>query len=192
MTDPLEVAKILNEQGKVAVLPTDTIYGLIARAEDSRAVEKLYRLKDRHSKPGTLLALSIDQLVTLGLKRRYLIPLSQYWPGPLSVIIPTGNRKLDYLSQGLPDLAVRIPSYDWIAAILKHTGPLMSTSANLPGQPPATTLKQAQACFSSNVDGYFDGGDLSANLPSTIIKIIDDQIEVIRQGAFRIEGLEQF
>jgi L-threonylcarbamoyladenylate synthase len=171
----------------VGVIPTDTVYGLVARAMDTAAVARLYRLKHREHKPGTLIATSIEQLVSLGLKRRYLTAVEQYWPGPISVIIPCGP-ELAWLHQGKLSLAVRIPNNPDLQKLLATTGPMLTSSANNPGQPTAVTVQAAQAVFGDAVDFYVDGGDLTDHKPSTIIRIVDDAIEVIRNGAVTIEG----
>ncbi len=180
---------IVNEQlnnGKIGVIPTDTVYGVVARAHDQQAVERLYALKHREHKPGTIIAANIEQLAALGLKHRYLKAVEQYWPGPVSVVIPCGP-ELTYLHQGVYGLAVRVPDDEQLRKLLAQTGPLLTSSANHPGEPTSTTVEQARGYFNDEVDFYMDGGDLSANQPSTIIRVIDDEIEVIRQGAVTID-----
>lgn len=171
--------------GAVAVLPTDTVYGLVCVAGQPETVARLYRTKHREHKPGTVIAANIDQLVELGLKRRYLKAVEEYWPNPLSVVIPAGE-ELAYIHQGVHGLAVRIPSDPRLHDLLLKTGPLLTTSANMPGEPTSVTVQEAVACFGETVDFYVDGGDLSGNPPSTIIRIVDDAIEVLRQGAVEI------
>lgn len=187
MAHPEDIIATLSHPGAVIVMATDTVYGLVAKASDRQAVDRLYGLKQRQAKPGTLISLDIDQLVALGFTRRYLVAVSQFWPGAVSVIVPCGNKELGYLLQHRPDIAIRIPKDQTLATILSQTGPLITTSANLPNLPPADNIAQARAYFNNSVDAYFDGGDLSARQPSTIIKIIDDAIEVVRQGAVKIE-----
>lgn len=177
----------LLKPGSVGVIPTDTVYGVVARATDQAAVERLYKLKHREQKPGTIIAASIDQLVELGIKRRYLKAVEEFWPGPVSVEIP---HPISYLNQGTGRQAFRIPADAALLDLLLRTGPLQTTSANLPGEPPATTVEEAKAYFGEAVDFYVDGGDLSDRQPSTIIKIIDDEIEIIRQGAGIVKGSE--
>ena len=173
---------ILN--GGVGVLPTDTLYGLVAKANNADAVSRLYALKDRENKPGTVIAQNIDQLVELGLKRRYLRAVNKYWPGPVSVIIPTGPN-LSYLHQGKFSLAVRIPNDPNLTKLLSVTGPLLTTSANAPGKPPATNIDEAKQYFGNKVDFYVDGGPNNGQ-PSTVIRVVDDVIEILRQGKTRI------
>lgn len=182
-----EAAQVLNKPGSLAVIPTDTVYGVVARAQDIEAVKRLYKLKSRENKPGTLIAASIDQLVELGLKRRYLTAVEQYWPGAVSVIIPSSDPALAYLHQGKMSLATRIPNDKNLRALLEKTGPLITSSANQPTEPPAVNIQQAKAYFGDKVDYYLDGGELKDRQPSTVIRIIDDAVEVIRQGAVKID-----
>lgn len=183
-------ASRLNELGIIGVIPTDTVYGVVARAGDERAVARLYALKDRDSKPGTIIATDIEQLQGLGLKHRYLKAVEQFWPGAVSVIIPCGP-ELQYLHQGKYSLAVRVPDKPELLGLLRQTGPLLTSSANQPGQPTATTVAKAKGYFGDEVDFYIDGGDLSDHKPSTIIRIVDDAIEIIREGAVKIEENEE-
>jgi tRNA threonylcarbamoyl adenosine modification protein (Sua5/YciO/YrdC/YwlC family) len=185
----MTTAEQLSHSGAVGVIPTDTVYGLVARAADQAAVERLYRLKARSDsgKPGTLIAANLQQLEDLGLKHRYLKAVEQFWPGAVSVIIPAANPQLRYLHQGKMSLAVRIPDDEALQKVLAETGPLLSSSANPTGQPTATTLEQAKDYFGDQPDFYVDGGDLSDRQPSTVIRIIDDAIEVLRAGAVKID-----
>lgn len=179
-------AQELVKPGVVVVIPTDTVYGLVARAADPQAVERLYKLKSRENKPGTLIAASIDQLVELGIMRRYLTAVEQYWPGAVSVVVPC-DAKLSYLHQSKFSLAVRIPDDKVLQDLLSATGPLITSSANDPGEPTAVSVEEARQYFHDSVDFYEDGGNLSGRPPSTVIRIIDDAVEVLRQGAVTIE-----
>lgn len=146
----------------------------------------MYAIKHREHKPGTLIAASIEQLVALGLKQRYLTPVARFWPGAVSVIIPCADDALAYLHQGVQSLAVRIPADERLLDLLGQTGPLITSSANQPGEPPATTISEAKASFGDAVDFYADAGDLSGRAPSTVVRVVDDALEVLRQGAVHI------
>lgn len=177
----------MQQPGGLAVIPTDTVYGVVARAADPAAVERLYKLKKREDKPGTIVAAGIQQLEELGLKHRYLTAVEQFWPGAVSVVIPCSDPALKYLHRGQMSLAVRIPDDPDLLKFLSQSGPLLTSSANHPGEPTATTMEQAQAYFGDEVDAYVNGGDLSNREPSTIIRIVDDAVEVLRQGNVKIE-----
>ncbi len=174
--------------GGVGVMATDTVYGLVARAEDKEAVAHLYELKKREHKPGTVIAANTGQLIALGLNEQHIRTIEHLWPNPLSLIIPASN-VLAYLHQGLDSLAVRIPKDATLQAMLKHTGPLLTSSANQPGEQPAVNLEEAKAYFKGSVDFYVDSGDLSGRAPSTIIRVSHNGIEVIREGAVTIKEL---
>lgn len=181
------VAEQLDKPGAVGIIPTDTVYGLVARAGDREAVGRLYDLKDRENKPGTLIAADLSQLEELGLKHRYLKAVEQFWPGAISVIIPAGDPKLAYLHQGKMSLAIRIPDHTELLGLLRATGPLLTSSANAPGKPTAANIDQAKAYFGNRVDFFIDGGDYRDHEPSTIVRIIDDAIEIVRLGAVKID-----
>lgn len=183
------IASQLNMPSVVGIIPTDTVYGLVARAADPEAVNRLYGLKKREAKPGTIIASSIEQLEGLGLKHRYLKAVEQFWPGAVSVIIPVTNPELKYLHQNKMSLAVRLPDNKELKKLLQQTGPLLTSSANKPGEPTAVTISEAKAYFNDLVDFFVDGGDLSKREPSTIVRIIDDAVEVVRQGEVKIDGM---
>lgn len=171
--------------GAVGVLPTDTVYGLVCSAADEAAAMRLYGLKTREQRPGTVIAASIDQLVELGIPARYLKPVSSYWPNPISIRVPSSKPELYYLDYG-KNIAVRIPADDALRAFLEKTGPLLTSSANITGKPSATTIAEAKAYFDGHVDFYVDGGDLSGRQPSTVMRVVDDAVEVLREGAVKI------
>lgn len=180
---PDQAADALLRLGTVGVLPTDTVYGLVARAADMAAVTRLYGLKQRDHKPGTIIAASTEQLIELGIPARYIRAVEQFWPNPVSIVLP---HTIDYLHQGLGAQPFRIPADTTLRKLLMRTGPLQTTSANQPGEPPATTVVAAKQCFGDEVDFYVDGGDLSGRESSTIIRVVDDTIDIIRPGALKI------
>lgn len=177
---------VLLTQGAVGVLPTDTVYGLVCSAIDPDAVRELFTVKHRESNPGTVLAADIDQLTDLGIKARYLKVVEHFWPNPISVVVPCGEA-LAYLHMGKRSLAVRIPADPELTEMLRKTGPLMTTSANHPGEKPAGNYTEAFDYFGETVDFYVDSGEIGEKQPSTIIRIVDDAVEVIRQGAVKVD-----
>ncbi len=176
-------------EGGVGVMPTDTLYGLVAQASNELAVARLYKFKNREHKPGTVIAAKVEQLVDLGVPKRYLTAVEHFWPNPLSIVLPLGER-LKYLHQNAGSLPFRLVADETLCNFLRKTGPLLTTSANHPDLPCSNNIQQAQAYFSDSVDFYVDGGDLSGRAPSTIIKIVDDSIVVLREGAVDVSELE--
>lgn len=174
----------LLRNGAIGVIPTDTVYGLVCRAADSSAVEHLFLVKSRESKPGTVIAANIEQLKNLGADAGYLQKAAKYWPGPVSVKFAHSD---DHLSRGTDTIAVRIPDNTTLRALLEAVGPLMTTSANHPGEPGAGTVDEARAYFGGDIDFYVDGGDLLGMPASTIVHLIDDTVMVVREGAIKID-----
>lgn len=183
-------AKVIHllQQGAVGVLPTDTIYGIVARATDKVAVQRLYRIKHREGKPGTVVAASIAQLHDLGIEQRYLDEVAHLWPNPISIVLPAGA-SLAYLHQSKDSLAVRIPQDEAFRKLLEQTGPLLTSSANQPGDPAANTIAEAERYFTDKVDFYVDGGDISGRSSSTVVRLSSDHtLEILRQGAVEVVG----
>ena len=177
------ISRLLN--GEVGVMPTDTVYGLVARAHNEPAVTRLYSLKHRDHKPGTVIAADLTQLRQLGISESYLEKAGQWWPNPLSIILPTGD-EFTYLHQGVGDIAIRVVIDESLKQILEITGPLLTSSANQPGKPGSTTIAEAWNYFEDSIDFYVDGGDLSGRTPSTIIRLTNThEVEVIRAGAVK-------
>jgi len=169
-------------EGKVGIIPTDTLYGLVARAADPQAVRRFYALKQREHKPGTVIAASVAQLRELGIEDKYLQRVGKLWPAPLSIETPLGP-ELSYLHQDTGRQGFRVVADERVRRMLEVTGPLVTSSANQPGEEPAITIQDAQDTFGDQVDFYVDGGDRSGRPPSTIARITDNGIEIIRQGA---------
>ena len=172
-------------RGRVGVMQTDTVYGLVARATDPKAVARLYALKRRERKPGTVIAASVEQLVELGVGEKYLRRVEHLWPNAVSVIVP-GGPELAYLHQDRGDFPVRVPGDPMIREILEKTGALVTSSANEPGEPTANNVAEARNYFDDKVDFYVDGGERVGSAPSTIVRVTDSGYEVLRQGAVRV------
>ncbi len=169
------------QNGAVGVMPTDTVYGIVALFSHQEAVKRLYKIKNRDpQKPvGTILIndpLQIEQLVP----SESILRAEVYWPGPVSVILPV-SAELYYAHRGHDSLPFRVPDQANLRTLLASTGPLATSSANMQGEAGATTMQEALRVFRENVDFYVDGGDLSHKKPSKIIRIMEDgEVEEIR------------
>jgi L-threonylcarbamoyladenylate synthase len=182
LTDPDLISMLQN--GAVGVLPSDTLYGLVASSHDPRAVERLYALKHRERKPGTSIAGNIDQLLSLGLPRLLVERVAHLWPNPLSVEM---HHDLAYIHDGTGRSSFRVVADPLLREFLLQTGPLTTSSANQPNELPATTIAEAQAYFGDQVDFYVDGGEIKDRAPSTVIGITEDgHITVFREGVIKV------
>ncbi|MHB8717306.1 MAG: L-threonylcarbamoyladenylate synthase [Candidatus Dormibacteria bacterium] len=169
-------------RGEVIAVATDTVWGLVCRPDDPAAVARVYELKQRPAALElTLLAARPDDLA--GLVR--LTPAAErlaahLWPGPLSLVVPVGERRLAVPRQG-GTLSVRVPGDPQLRALLERTGPLASTSANRHGEPPATAAGHVEASFGSSV-ALLEGGVAPGGTASTIIDCSVDPPRVLRPG----------
>lgn len=145
--------------------------GLLVSPE---AVESIYKVKQRNIKKpvGTILISDAGQVEDLT-NQWHLKEASRYWPGPTSVILPLSS-EFQYAHKGLGGLPFRVPADATLRDFIKKTGPLATSSANLEGLPPATSLKEARQYFGDHVEFYVDGGDLSDRQPSRIISFDKD------------------
>lgn len=183
--------KLVNvlKNGGVAVIPTDTIYGIVGSALNLETVEKIYKLRKRvKDKPFIILISSIKDLEKFEIKltdkqRKFL---EKNWPNPLSVILPVHGEKFKYLHRGTNSLAFRMPNNEWLLGLLKQAGPLVAPSANFEGEKPAETIEEAKKYFADNVVFYVDGGKFESQ-PSTLIQLNEDgSWDVLRQGEFKV------
>lgn len=182
MLNKTKISEIINtlKSGGVAVMPTDTVYGLVCLASDRGAVKRMYEIKERVGKPGTIIASSAEQLLEMGFLETEVETASKFWPGPVSVILNVGDN-LDYLHMGKKSLAVRVTDVDWLQKLLSQTGSLATTSANLPGEPTVTSVEQARSIFGDKVELYIDGGKITNGKPSKIVRILPSgETETIR------------
>lgn len=185
LTDPA-AAHCLNTGG-VIVAPTDTLYGILARASDRQAVERVYKLRHRApEKPCIVLVAGHWQITDTSLWTPQHYKLADtYWPGPLSLVAPTAHTD-EYLHRGTHTLAYRVPDKQDLQTLLGATGMLIAPSANPESQPPAKTVAEAYAYFGESVDGYIDGGTLDGGTPSTLVTLQHGKLEVLRPGAVHI------
>jgi len=178
----LNIIKIL-ENGGVGVTPTDTLYGLVAQALNKQAVSRVYRLKQRSvHKPFIILISSYEDLAVFGIKmdRNTESLLKKYWPGPVSIILPSTLEKFRYLDRGSEGLAFRLPKKKKLLEILKKTGPLVAPTANPENKRPARNIGQAKKYFGNKVDFYLGGGTLNSK-PSSLIRIKGGNVEILRK-----------
>jgi len=164
-----EIAEILL-RGGVALLPTDTIYGLHAVATNEAAVARIAELKGRgDDKPFVVIAASAAQLRDFGAE----VPadLETLWPAPLTAV----------LRRGAGTVAARVPDLAWLRVLLVQTGPLVSTSANRAGEPPILEVGELANEIADGLDAVLDSGRREGK-PSTIVDFTGSQPRLIREG----------
>ncbi len=179
-----EVAAVLNAGG-VAVIPTDTVYGLAAHPTFPAAVERLYTIKGREAKkPIALLAADVASIEDFGFplvgEARQLG--ERHWPGALTLVIEK--------SDGSSAEGFRVPDHDWTRRLLRLCGGVLRvTSANLSGRRPATDAPAALADVGLSADVVVDDGVSPGGVPSTVVRVASDgALQILRAGGIRIDG----
>ena len=183
LSEDAKLARVLGGDG-IAVIPTDTLYGIVGRAESPRAVERIYDARGRSKdKPCIVLVADMNDLnkfdTTLSAEQKYI--MKKYWPGAVSVVLDFKNDKFSYLHRSTDTLAFRLPIRHDLRDLIRKVGPLVAPSANLEDQPSAKTIEQAKKYFGNKVDLYVDEGAIN-NKPSKVIRLHEDgSMSVIRE-----------
>ena len=183
----------------VLAYPTETVYGF-GGAIDSASVERLVAMKNRPAgKPFLLLIAGSSMIERLGLQlsRSASQLAARFWPGPLTLVLSGGQRRVSPLLRG-PEggIAVRWTSHPGLQRLISAMGdPLTSTSANRPGQPPAMSagdiLSSWRAEVASGAIRLLDGGVLKSSAPSTVVDCTTKRLRVIRPGAIAASTLRE-
>ncbi|MDO5747199.1 MAG: L-threonylcarbamoyladenylate synthase [Actinomycetaceae bacterium] len=185
----IHLRNVLAEQGLV-VVPTDTVYGIGAIPTDAAAVDKLLRAKGRgRDYPSPVLIGDVGNVddIAQDVSPAARVLMEKLWPGALTIVV-SARKDVGWdlgVTQGT--VALRMPDHKALLTILNDVGPLAVTSANLHGQPPATTVVQAVKAFGELVDIYVDDGPSPGGRPSTIVRCDTHNqgggIKVLREGA---------
>lgn len=175
------------KDGAVGVIPTETLYGLVASASQPKAVERVYELKRREaSKPCIILIDKPERALDFGIPAEELALVRHYWPAPLSVIFSRLDDKFGYLRRELGNPPFRVPDSVELRTFLTKTGPLIAPSANKEGETPVADMTEIQEAFGTTIDFAIDGGQLTG-APSTLIKMQPNgTFTIIRQGVFQL------
>jgi len=178
--------------GKTVILPTDTIYGLVASARSAAPVEKLYEVKGRDLwQPSALLAADLETLLEWlpELTGRAGVIASALLPGPYTLILPNPAYRYPWITGDNPEtIGVRVPELpDVVDRILSHVGCVVATSANLPGGPDPRRVEDIPREILERVAAVVDAGELPGT-PSTIIDFSGAEPRVIREGAASAAG----
>lgn len=184
MQNNWEKAEDALKKGGVAVIPTDTLYGLVGSAFNNKTVERVYKIRMRDTeKPCIILISSFEDLKKFGVKiHNQKEFLQNAWPGKVSVILPCQNIKFKYLHRGTKTLAFRMigPKNKNLLKILKAVGPIVAPSANMQGAKPAKSINEAKKYFGEKIDVYVNGG-IRNSKPSTLISLLGEKPKILRK-----------
>jgi L-threonylcarbamoyladenylate synthase len=174
------------KSGDVIVFPTETLYGLGADALNPAAVERVFQLKGRN--PDTPIPIIVADQAMLKALVQEIPPIArklmeQFWPGPLTLVLPAVPGAPKQLLNRTRGVGVRISSQPIATELARELGrPLTATSANPSGRPAAATMEQAQNYFAGEIEIFIDGGKLPSKIGSSVVEVIHNRIKIIRQG----------
>jgi len=171
--------------GKLVVYPTETVYGIGADIYNEAAVKNLYLTKKRpFDMPLSVAVCDMEMLEKVAVLNENAKKLAKaFLPGPLTIIVKKQPSVPDIVTSSSQKVGIRIPDNRFALELIKRTGPIITTSANLHSHPDAVNVNSAIEDLGPAVDTYIDAGACNLGKPSTIVWLMDDQVEIIRQGA---------
>ena len=183
----VEAAVAALRAGRLAVVPTDTVYGLAADGESETAARALYAVKGRDAiRPTAVLFAAVDLLLERvpDLPARAVEAAHALLPGPVTLVLLNPGRRYAWLNADRPDaIGVRVPAVSGPGrAVLDAVGALVATSANLPGGPDPRRVGEVPREIAAAVDVVVDGGELPGT-PSTVIDLTGPVPRILREGA---------
>ena len=179
------------EKGKAVVLPTETVYGLFAKALDEKAVDHVYQLKRRpRDKALNLNVAGLDDIFSFSKHQPvYLKKLVEtFLPGPLTIILEANEKVPYWVNSDLTTVGFRMPSHPITLELIREFGPLIGPSANLSGQASGVSFYKILQDFDQEVLGIEDDAFLTGQ-DSTIIDLSGDKVKILRQGAITREDI---
>ena len=196
MTLEIERAAQILKQGGIVAFPTETVYGLGADAMNAKAVCRVFEVKKRPEFDPLIVHVADSKQAeslwagTPGLAHSLM---RAFWPGPLTIVLPKSAAALDIVTAGLPTVAARMPRHEAALGLLKaFGGPVAAPSANLFGYTSATTAEAVREDFGNSVDFILDAGPAVIGIESTVVKIENDRLVILRPGGVPVEELGKF
>lgn len=192
----MDIGKLVDliNNGNIAVVPTDTVYGIIGDATNIDVIHKVYEVKKRdYSKPLILMVSSIDMLEKYVLEVNNIEKklIDRYWPGKLTILFKKNNNVDDLITSGSELVGIRYPDNKELNELMdKLNKPLISTSCNISSKEVITSIDMLEEDIRKYVSYVYDGGSLSSN-SSTIVRVTD-KIEIIREGELASKIREEF
>lgn len=187
-----EFEEILNNGGAL-VLPTETVYGIFAKALDETAVNHVYQLKKRPRDKAMNLNVADYQTILEFSKEQpsYLKDLFEaFLPGPLTIILKANDKVPAWINSGKSTVGFRLPNHPLTADLIKKTGPLIGPSANISGNESGKEYASIMAAFDHEVAGYEDD-EVITGQDSTIVDLSGDKAKILRQGALTVDELKK-
>lgn len=190
----IDIKEII-KSGKIAILPTDTVYGIAANALNEEAVLKIYKVKKRNIKKPMNILVSNIEMIRKSVKKLTKIEekiIEKYFPGALTIIFEKSDLIPKVVTGGLDTIGIRMPENKFLLELIEELGmPIVATSCNMAGENPDTEINLNLSKIEKEVDLIVDEGKSKIGRASTIIKLQDEKIVVLREGPITKEEIEQ-
>jgi L-threonylcarbamoyladenylate synthase len=182
--DVKEAAKLVLE-GRLIAYPTDTVYGLGCTPFDADAVDRLVKAKERFKGSLPILVSSLKDAERLGeISGLAAVLASRLWPGPLTLVVQPRRNFPARITGDTLLVGLRIPNHETARRLIKECGgALIGTSANISGRPSLRTADEVIIELEGRVDLVVDGGPSSLGRESTVVRVLEDEATVLREGA---------
>ncbi len=180
--------------GGIVAIPTETVYGLAASANDKNAIEKVFVAKGRPQDNPLIVHISdIDMLgeVACDIPEEAYTCAKLFWPGPFTMILKRSKKIAKEVSAGLDTVAVRMPSDRVARDIIRLAGPLAAPSANTSGSPSPTSAQHVIDDLDGKVDAVVVSGECEVGVESTVVTLVTDPVKLLRPGAVTAEMLRE-
>jgi len=174
------------KEGKIIGIPTETVYGIGVDPYSQSAVDKIFELKERSlDKPLSVLISSYEEISKLDVVSKIPDVVELYWPGPLTIIVETKAKFANGVGTNNPlTIGIRVPDNELAIELLKNTGPLAVTSANISGNENILNHIDAENEFESKIAIYLEGESVLGS-GSTIVDFTKDEWEILREGPLK-------
>jgi tRNA threonylcarbamoyl adenosine modification protein (Sua5/YciO/YrdC/YwlC family) len=184
--DKLEIAVELLKNDQIVGIPTETVYGIGVNPFSHAAVENLFKIKERDdTKPLSLLIHSFSEIHKLDITTEIPEVVKLYWPGPLTVVVEIKDAFPKGIGTSNPNsIGIRVPENQVALNLLKQTGPLAVTSANISGQDDVSNHIEAKQIFGNDVSAYLEGEAIHGD-GSTVVDLRVDGGKILRQGPLK-------
>ena len=186
-------AEILKSGGIVSI-PTETVYGLSAAADNDDAIHNVFAAKGRpQDNPLIVHITDMEMLETVAcdIPQAAIECAKRFWPGPFTMVLKRGENVADSVCAGLDTVAIRMPSHPIALDIIRAAGPLAAPSANTSGKPSPTTAQHVLDDLDGKIDAAIMAGSCDVGLESTVITLATNPPRLLRPGAVTAEQLRE-
>ncbi len=189
--DVIEYVVDVLRAGRIAVYPTDTVYGVGGDPFNEDVVERIFLIKRRSDKPLPLLISSIKYVMEIAHVSEIALRLMEnFWPGPLTLILPVKRKFPFKITFGTGKIGVRMPNHKIPLLLARGLGgAIIGTSANISGHPAPRSAEEALRELDDLVDVILDTGPTPGGIPSTVVEVTNGKIRILREGPITLKDL---